>query len=552
MKPCGPCSPGKNELPCSLDRYELQEMIGHGMATVYRGWDPVLTCKVAVKTIDLPPEGEAEEELARFKREAQAAGRLNHPNIVRTFNFAEAARVAYIVMEFVEGRSLAAALRARERLASRDALRVMDDVLTALQYSHDNGVIHRDIKPANIIVTPDGHAKVADFGIARIQSGNPMRDLTRVGTLIGTKGYMSPEQAEAQTLDARTDIYSTGLVLYQLLTGERPKEPEGGGDEGLIERKALDKRIQGRHRHSKLSPATSRRLAAVIERAAALRVQDRYPSAEEFRQALLEAAVQPRPVPALVASAVASLALAAGVGLWSWWPVPPPRPDIDKLRGAVASIPCALVSGGVAEGGTRVVLNGVATGEAEVRLRATVAGAAPRAPVDWHVATFEGPYCGVLDLLRSISVAFGTSGTGLVISLNGNRTDLLDGDPVVVHITAPNYPSVVQLDYLQNDGTVYHMQSSSFDPQERYAPLSVHSSGEPGPGTIAPLTVLPPFGTDMIIAIASDRPLFPQARPPVAKMQDYLRDLEGAVSAARQRGEHLSGAALVLTTRPSP
>jgi serine/threonine-protein kinase len=191
----------------SLGKYEIKRPLGRGaMGTVYEGWDPIIARRVAIKTVKLPDNAddpETEEALARFRREAQAAGRLIHPNIVGVFDYGETNDLAYIVMEFVDGPPLKSVLDKQERFALPDIVRVMEDLLTGLQFSHDRGVVHRDIKPANVMLTSTGQAKIADFGIARIESSS----MTQAGTLLGTPAYMSPEQFMGQVVDARTDIY---------------------------------------------------------------------------------------------------------------------------------------------------------------------------------------------------------------------------------------------------------------------------------------------------------------------------------------------------------
>ena len=205
----------------ALGKYEIKRPLGRGaMGIVYEGWDPIIARRVAIKTVRLPDSSDpdTEDALTRFRREAQAAGRLTHPNIVAVYDYGETHDLAYIVMEFVDGPPLKTLLDKHERFALDDAVRVMHDLLAGLQFSHERGVVHRDIKPANVMLTSTGQAKIADFGIARIESSS----MTQAGTLLGTPAYMSPEQFMGQVVDARTDIYSSGVLLYQLLTGERP------------------------------------------------------------------------------------------------------------------------------------------------------------------------------------------------------------------------------------------------------------------------------------------------------------------------------------------
>ncbi len=264
--------------PSSLGKYEIRGTLGKGaMGIVYDGWDPVIDRRVAIKTMRLPEadEEEAIEALARFKREAQAAGRLTHPNIVGVFDYGEADAVAYIVMEFVEGRSLKEMLGANERMSATSAATLMEDVLAGLAYSHGRGVVHRDIKPANIMMTLENRAKIADFGIARIEASS----MTQAGTVLGTPAYMSPEQFMGQVVDRRTDIYSCGVMLYQLLTGDRPFD----GSMTAIMHKALTTTPP---RPSELAVTSPPALDGVVARAMARRPEDRFDNAADFAEAL--------------------------------------------------------------------------------------------------------------------------------------------------------------------------------------------------------------------------------------------------------------------------
>ena len=258
-----------------LGKYDIRATLGRGaIGVVYEGWDPVIARRVAIKTVRLPDDtdSEAAETLARCKREAQAAGRLNHPNIVGVFDFGETEECAYIVMEFVDGRTLKTVLDKGERLAPAEVERIMTALLAGLQYSHDNGVVHRDIKPANIMLTSQGQVKIADFGIARIDSSN----MTQVGTVMGTPAYMSPEQFMGHTVDRRTDIYSAGVLLYQLVTGERPFDGTMSG----IMHKALN---FDPPRPSDISATTPAALDAIVAKALAKRPADGIPGNRRLR-----------------------------------------------------------------------------------------------------------------------------------------------------------------------------------------------------------------------------------------------------------------------------
>ncbi|MEU4549091.1 Stk1 family PASTA domain-containing Ser/Thr kinase [Nonomuraea dietziae] len=206
-------------------RYELDGVVGRGgMAEVYRARDIRLDRIVAIKTLraDLARDHTFQ---ARFRREAQSAASLNHPAVVAVYDTgedtSEGAPVPYIVMEYVDGRTLRDLLRADRRLLPERAVELVDGILRALDYSHRGGIVHRDIKPANVMITRNGDVKVMDFGIARAMADSAAT-MTQTAQVIGTAQYLSPEQARGERVDARSDIYSTGCVLYELLTGQPP------------------------------------------------------------------------------------------------------------------------------------------------------------------------------------------------------------------------------------------------------------------------------------------------------------------------------------------
>ena len=200
--------------PEKLGKYQVTGVLGEGaMGVVYKGFDPGIGRAVALKTIrhSLAGPEHTAALAARFRNEAQAAGRLSHPGIVAVYDFGDEADVAYIAMEFVEGSSLSRYIAANTRFGDDDVLSIMGQLLDALDHAHDNGVWHRDIKPANLLLTNAGRLKVADFGIARIES----IALTMVTSIVGTPGYMAPEQFIGKGVDRRADLYAAGVLLYQ-------------------------------------------------------------------------------------------------------------------------------------------------------------------------------------------------------------------------------------------------------------------------------------------------------------------------------------------------
>lgn len=205
-----------------LGRYEVLSELGQGaMGVVYKAKDPLIDRIVAIKTINLGMALEEKEEYeGRFYQEAKAAGRLNHPNIVTIYDVGKSADIAYIAMEFLQGRELRDVLRENDGLLPVDqVLDMVAQVASGLAYAHEHGIVHRDIKPSNIMLIRDGHIKITDFGIARMAS-SAVR--TQTGMVLGSPKYMSPEQVLGKVIDQRSDIFSLGVMLYEMLTGEAP------------------------------------------------------------------------------------------------------------------------------------------------------------------------------------------------------------------------------------------------------------------------------------------------------------------------------------------
>ncbi|MFO1434490.1 MAG: serine/threonine-protein kinase [Candidatus Competibacteraceae bacterium] len=263
-----------------LGKYRIDGLLGQGaMGLVYKAFDTVIERFVALKTIraELLAGDNSAEWLARFKREVQAAGRCLHPNIVTIFEYGEDRSVPYIVMEYIEGRELKHSLQEGVVFAVKPALRIIAQVLDALSYAHEHGIVHRDIKPSNIILLADGHVKVTDFGIACLDASH----LTQYGMAIGTPDYMAPEQFTGGQITAATDLYTTGLVLFELVSGTKPFA-------GKSPTEILYQILHGKPKDIvTLNPQVPAGLQAVLHKALAKNPDERFQTAKDFRNALV-------------------------------------------------------------------------------------------------------------------------------------------------------------------------------------------------------------------------------------------------------------------------
>lgn len=265
-----------------LGRYDIVRVLGKGaMGVVYEGRDPNLDRQVAIKTIrvqSLSAQAASEYEV-RFRTEARSAARLHHPNIVSVFDSGQDGDTAYLVMEFIQGEDLKHHLENGARFSVRSSIVMVHDLLMALDHAHRQNVVHRDVKPANMLIELSGRVKLTDFGVARIQEPDETH-LTQVGGAVGTPKYMSPEQAKGLRGDSRSDVFSAGVVLYELLTGILPFD----GENQFV----VIHQIVGHEptRPSMLNPDVPAAMDEVIARAMAKNPDERYATAREFGLAL--------------------------------------------------------------------------------------------------------------------------------------------------------------------------------------------------------------------------------------------------------------------------
>jgi serine/threonine-protein kinase len=277
----------------TIGRYRIDGLLGTGaMGEVYRAYDPVIDRPVAIKVVrpELISGAASAQWMQRFRREARAAGRRFHPNIVAILDFGEDGGVPFLAMEFVEGRSLDAVLKSSGSFKPAPSAAIISQVLSALGFAHESGIVHRDIKPSNIMVLNDGNIKVADFGIARIDAS----EFTLVGDLLGTPAYMAPEQLSGGPIDKRTDLFAVGVIFFEMLTGVKPFRGKSLTEIMSFMEKRGPEDIRA------LNPAVPDTLKSVIAKALAFDPDRRYADAAEFSMAIAGAVAVPpggTPVP---------------------------------------------------------------------------------------------------------------------------------------------------------------------------------------------------------------------------------------------------------------
>jgi serine/threonine-protein kinase len=330
------------------DRYEVEELVGAGgMSSVYRAHDRLLDRKVALKVMH-QHYGEDPEYVERFRREARSVAALSHPNVVTIIDRGEHGGRQFIVFEYIEGENLKQLIQRRGPAPVKTALELAKQIAQALSFAHQQGLVHRDVKPQNVLLNGDGCAKVTDFGIAR--SLDVQHGVTQTGTVLGTSDYIAPEQAQGQTVDEQTDVYSLGVVLYELLTGEVPFPGESFVAVAMRHINEPPPPVRDTR------PDVPARVEAVVQRAMAKEPTDRFRSMADFcaeldaclaelhtdAYAVAPPAARPRragpsPWPILLALVVL-LAIGAGLAYWA----------LHRSSGGPSGAPNITSSGGTA------------------------------------------------------------------------------------------------------------------------------------------------------------------------------------------------------------
>jgi hypothetical protein len=533
-------------------RFVLEECVGFGMGTVYKALDlRKLEASdrqpyIAIKVLNVQFQGHPKSLIA-LQREARKAQKLAHPNIVSVYDFDRDGSMVYLTMEYLDGKPLSQVLRAPDfnGMPYADAMRIVRGMGLALAYAHERGFVHCDFKPANVILTDAGQVKVIDFGIARVfHKAEEDVDVTvfdpgSLGAL--TPAYASPEMIEHGEPDPRDDIYALGCITYELLTGRHPFNRMSA-----TQARAAGMRPQ---RPPQLGHAQWRGLKCAL----AFERERRTPTVARFLEELGEHRRLPRPMVLAGAGLLAAL-LAAGIVRY-FWPGPqdeqpsasaPPAPAIVTPAGpepgtsapaaprpspplALASVmpllsglPCSALVASV-QGHLVRVQGYLSKSYGRTRLNDMLAILPGVSAVELDVQELSDDKCQVLGVLGRYWTAHRLAGGGAAIRLKqpGATAELREGDALMVDITSPGYESYVTVDYFVLDGSVVHLLPS-LRARDNLAPARYTATI----GSLGDWVIGKPFGTEMVVLLATPVQLFDSLRPETEPAADYLRALE--------------------------
>lgn len=576
-----------------LGKYEIDSVIGRGaMGVVYKAHDPNMDRPVAIKLLraDIVDAVERTAMVVRFAAEAKAYGRLLHPNIVTCYGCDDFDGQMAIVMEFVDGQSLKQMFDAKADFPPASAKQILRQLLDALAYSHNHGVIHRDIKPANLLMTSDGRLKVTDFGIARVDTTH----VTQTGYVLGSPSYMSPEQFVGGKVDARSDLFSAAVLLYQLLTGRKPFPAVELG-EALHQVMNMTPPLP-----SSVRPGINAALDAVVMRGLSKAPDERFPSAEVFAQALDRAFADERTLEqpfadvtrtVTVAPAAASVSahgvsppprsrqpyyatiggaavVLAGIAVWSTNPsdettsVVIQSPASAQLTAQATPVAAVTTIAPVSEAQVRDVLTPffcndltvAVDGTQRVRLTgaiaapatvATVTAAVEKIPgvngVDAQLVALPRPYCDVMAVVQPF-ISEGKS----VVREGVQSIPYKEGDPLVLDVVAPPFPAYMYVDYFTRDGSVVHLYPPAGESETQFSANARKRIGEPG-GNRRHWEVSPPFGQEIITIIGAKQPLFSEPRSEAETASGYLEALNERMTSI---GDDVTANYTVIVTEP--
>lgn len=537
-------------MPLKINRFEILEEIGKGaMATVYRAYDPRIKRELAIKI--LRPEHSVNTEFRkRFLKETKAVGKLNHPNVIKIYDVGEFENQPYIAMELLTGKFLNEIMDGEDKLPIRDVMDMTAQLTAALECAHNHGVIHRDLKPANIAWSAEERRIIlTDFGIARIE--NPeFTQSTLLGQVLGTPKYMSPEQILGKLVDGRSDLFSLGVILYQLISGQKPF---AGTTMASLTYQITQENPPPLDDLTQDAPP---RLIFIANKLLQKNPSARYQNCKELLQDLSRVKLEgdyargkPQSSNKLLWIASAAAVVIAFVFVVKNF-IDAPKIEnkksksvdtgninkIDdkskvaellqnKINNNLQQYECSSLAAQIG-GDQSVTIKGHISHEEDLLSLMDFMDAIPDASnVMYEVETLNWPFCEVASILSADKQANIMTQRGLRIDTKTHSTQLYDGNELVVELSTPDFPSHIYVDYFRSDGSVIHLYPDNAKNSKPVAPSKQMTVGE----NSSKWQIKKPYGDGQIVVIASDIPLLVEKRPLKESAQNYLSVLHKQV-----------------------
>lgn len=530
-----------------IDRYEILEELGRGaMATVYKAFDPRINRELAIKLL-LPEHTVNPEFRNRFLRETRAVGKLNHPNIVKIYDVGEFENQPYIAMELLTGQFLNQIMESGRKLSTEEIVEIARQLASALDCAHTHGVIHRDIKPANIAWSDHNKRIIlTDFGIARIENIEATQS-TLIGQVLGTPKYMSPEQILGKHIDGRTDLFSLGVVLYQLVTGQKPFT----GD--TLASLTFQITQQDPPPVDEVVPEIPKALSQIIHKLLKKNPNDRFSDSKTLLHALEEIQTEEALFhPARKNAAVKYIGIAAALvvallvvfyikDILQPQPKVAVKPSVTeetqkeiqkqtqqaqqlakklqvKINANLIRFECSSLHA-VVDADKTVTIKGHISHEEDLLSLMDLMDSIPEANnIIYEVKTLPWPYCEVASILSAYNQKRPLDSDGLNIDTQSHSTSLYEGSSLVLELSTPNFDSYLYVDYYRSDGTVVHLYPDIRQDMKKIPPATHLTLGE----SAASWIVTKPYGENQIVVMAADKPLLTKPRPAREPAQDYL------------------------------
>ncbi len=541
-------------------RFVLEECLGFGgMGMVYKALDlrkleaadrnPYL----AIKILNVQFRGHPKSLIA-LQREAKKAQMLAHPNIVAVYDFDREGSTVYLTMEYLSGNPLSQLLRGADftGLPYGEALPIIGGMAKGLAYAHERGFVHCDLKPANVFLTDSGNVKIIDFGIARVfqkPEENAEATVFDPGSLGGmTPAYASPEMLEHREPDPRDDIFALGCISYELLTGHHP----------------FNRSPATQARHTGIHPQRPNNLGArqwrALQAALSLDRETRTPTVACFLQGISTERLPARSL-AKAAWSVLAIALLLAAGLAAYYsdfpnapsdqanvsPAPAPPLSVASLTPILAGIPCSLLTASMRD--DALLVEGYLPREFSlVQLKERLGAASGTKNMSFDIRTLNAEDCGVIATFAPYWTRNRESGAATSVRTKQADAEMHEGDSLILDITTPGYGSYVYIDYYMLGGNVVHLVPSP-RAEDNQAPPNYSATV----GGVGGWAVSQPFGSELIVLLATSVPLFEAIRPEQESRADYLSALRKQLEQIAKYGsEQLSADFVQVTTRPKP